>query len=108
MDKTAVNAKKIDWAAKLTSRKLWCAIAAAVVMVLTAVFGENLTPEMVDIIKTGIGALVAYIFGESAVDIARQLVEKVRAEMLAELEVNAPVIAEDPEKGTEVGTDGRS
>lgn len=108
MDKTAVNAKKIDWAAKLTSRKLWCAIAAAVVMVLTAVFGENLTPEMVDIIKTGIGALVAYIFGESAVDIARQLVAKVRAEMLAEMGVNAPVTVGDPEKGTEVGTDGRS
>lgn len=96
-NKTAVNAKKIDWAAKLTSRKLWCAIAAAVVMVLTAVFGENLTPEMVDIIKTGIGALVAYIFGESAVDIARQLVEKVRTEMLAELNVNAPVTVGEPE-----------
>lgn len=92
----------------MTSRKLWCAIAAAVVMVLTAVFGEDLTPEMVDIIKTGIGALVAYIFGESAVDIARQLVEKVRAEMLAEMDVNAPMTVGDPEKGTEVGTDGRS
>lgn len=96
MDKTAVNAKKIDWAAKLSSRKLWCAVAAAVVMVLSAVYGENLTPEAVDIIRTGIGALVAYIFGESAVDIARQLAEKVRAEMLADLQVNAPVTAEDP------------
>lgn len=96
-NKTAVNAGKIDWAAKLTSRKLWCAIAAGVVMVLTAVYGENLTPEMVDVIKTGVGVLAAYIFGESAVDIARQLVEKVRAQMLVDEETY--VLREDQADG---------
>lgn len=85
--------KKIDWMAKLGSRKLWCAIAAGVVMVFTALCGEDLTPEMVDIIKSGVGVLAAYIFGESAVDIARQMVEKIRAQMDAD--VFAPPTPED-------------
>ena len=85
MDKTAVTVKKVDWRAKLTSRKLWCAIASGVVMALTVLFGDGLTPEMVSIIRSGIGVLVAYIFGESAVDVARQLVEKIKAEIEADM-----------------------
>lgn len=68
-----MNKGKINWGEKLTSRKLWCAVAAAVAILVTAFFGDELTPETVDVIKTGVGALVAYIFGESFVDIARQL-----------------------------------
>lgn len=69
---------KIDWGQKLTSRKLWCAVLAAAVTVLVGIFGEGLTPEMAEIIRCGIGALIAYIFGESAVDIARQIAEKLK------------------------------
>lgn len=64
---------KIGWAQKLTSRKLWCAVAAAIAIFVTALCGEELAPETVEIVKAGVGALVAYIFGESFVDIARQL-----------------------------------
>lgn len=76
---------KTNWAAKLTSRKLWCAIAAGVVMALTVLFGDGLTPEMVGIIRSGIGVLIAYIFGESAVDVARQMVERIKAELEADM-----------------------
>lgn len=68
----------------MTSRKLWCAMAAGVVMALTVLFGDGLTPEMVSIIRSGVGVLVAYIFGESAVDVARQMVEKIKAEIEAD------------------------
>lgn len=68
----------------MTSRKLWCAMAAGIVMALTVLFGEGLTPEMVSIIRSGVGVLVAYIFGESAVDVARQMVERIKAEIEAE------------------------
>lgn len=85
MNKTAAAARKIDWKAKLTSRKLWCAIAAGVVMALTVLFGDGLTPEMVGIIRSGIGVLIAYIFGESAVDVARQMVERIKAELEADM-----------------------
>ena len=64
---------------KLGSRKLWAAIAAAVLCVVTALFGENLTPEVVDITRYAVMAAMVYIFGEGAVDVARQIVEAVRA-----------------------------
>lgn len=86
MEKNTANATpKTNWAAKLTSRKLWCAIAAGVVMALTVLFGDGLTPEMVGIIRSGIGVLIAYIFGESAVDVARQTVERIKAELEADM-----------------------
>lgn len=69
----------------MTSRKLWCAIAAGVVMALTVLFGDGLTPEMVSIIRSGVGVLVAYIFGESAVDVARQMVERIKEELEADM-----------------------
>lgn len=84
MDRNTVTAKTINWRAKLTSRKLWCAMAAGIVMALTVLFGDGLTPEMVSIIRSGVGVLVAYIFGESAVDVARQMVEKIKAEIEAD------------------------
>lgn len=84
MDNNAVTVSKINWRAKLTSRKLWCAMAAGIVMALTVLFGEGLTPEMVSIIRSGVGVLVAYIFGESAVDVARQMVERIKAEIEAD------------------------
>lgn len=68
----------------MTSRKLWCAMAAGIVMALSVLFGDGLTPEMVSIIRSGVGVLVAYIFGESAVDVARQMVEKIKAEIEAD------------------------
>lgn len=64
---------------KLGSRKLWAAIAAAAICVVSAVMGEELTPEYVEILHYAVTACVAYIFGESAVDILRQIVEAVRA-----------------------------
>ena len=54
-------------------------------MALTVLFGEGLTPEMVGIIRSGIGVLIAYIFGESAVDVARQMVERIKAELEADM-----------------------
>lgn len=59
---------------KLSSRKLWAAVAAAVLCVVTAMFGENLTPEVVDITRYAVMAAMVYIFGEGAVDVARQIV----------------------------------
>lgn len=84
MDNNAVTVSKVNWREKLTSRKLWCAMAAGIVMAMTVLFGDGLTPEMVSIIRSGVGVLVAYIFGESAVDVARQMVEKIKAEIEAD------------------------
>ncbi|MCL2814384.1 MAG: hypothetical protein FWD23_07275 [Oscillospiraceae bacterium] len=57
---------------KLSSRKFWCAVAAYITSLLTAFnFPEGEVARVVLIIS-GIGALVAYIFGESIVDAANK------------------------------------
>lgn len=63
----------VNWKQKLSSRKLWAAVLAAVFALLTALFGEELPAEMVEVLKTGIYGLIAYIFGEGVVDVARIL-----------------------------------
>ncbi len=74
---------------KLTSRKLWAAIFAAVVCVVAACFGEELTPEVVEVLKAAVSAGVAYIFGESAVDLFRQIAESLKAKNTTEDGENA-------------------
>ena len=64
---------------KLGSRKLWAAVAAAVICVVSAVMGDEITQEYVDLLHYAVTACIAYIFGESAVDVLRQIVEAVRA-----------------------------
>ncbi len=62
---------KVNWRQKLSSRKLWAAVLCAVFAVVTAIFGEELSPEVAEVLKTGIYGLIAYIFGEGVVDAAR-------------------------------------
>lgn len=64
---------------KLSSRKLWAAILAGVGAVLVALVGEDLAPEVVDALKAGISAAIAYIFGEGLVDSCRLIAEAIKA-----------------------------
>jgi hypothetical protein len=80
---------------KLTSRKLWVAIFAAALCVVTACIGEELTPEMVDMIKTAVSAAVAYIFGESAVDIFRQIAESMKKNNTETEDTTDTIVGED-------------
>ena len=59
----------IDWKTKLTSRKLWVAVAEFVGMFLLVVFGvaEETIEKVVALIMAGAGA-VGYIIAEGLVD----------------------------------------
>lgn len=60
--------KKIDWVRKLTSRKLWTAVASFVSLMIVAFGGtDNLAAQVVAIIMAG-GTVIAYIVGEGLVD----------------------------------------
>lgn len=61
---------KIDWRAKLTSRKLWTAMVGIIVG-LAAAFGlpENEIAQIAGIVTTA-ASVVAYINGEAKVDAA--------------------------------------
>lgn len=62
--------KKIDWVKKLTSRKLWTAVASFVSLMILAFGGtDNMASQVVAIIMAG-ATVIAYIVGEGLVDAA--------------------------------------
>ena len=62
---------KIDWKAKLSSRKLWVAVAGLVTgIVILATSNESTASEIGGLVMT-FGSIVAYIVGEGLVDSKR-------------------------------------
>ena len=60
--------KNINWVRKLTSRKLWTAVASFVSMMILATGGtENEAVQVTAIIMAG-GSVIAYIIGEGLAD----------------------------------------
>ena len=62
---------KIDWKAKLSSRKFWSAVVGFVVPLLLA-FGvsDSTATQIAALIMSG-GSIIAYILGEGLVDAGR-------------------------------------
>ena len=63
---------------KLSSRKLWAAVASGALCVIAVFCGEELTPEALDALKYAVIAGVTYIFGEGIVDVARQIADAMK------------------------------
>lgn len=62
--------KNINWVRKLTSRKLWTAVASFVSMMVVATGGtENTATQVTALIMAG-ASVVAYIIGEGLTDAA--------------------------------------
>ena len=59
---------KIDWKRKLTSRKLWVAVAGFVAGLIVAFGGESSTADTVSGCILSGAAVVAYIIGEGLID----------------------------------------
>lgn len=62
--------KKIDWVRKLTSRKLWTAVASFVSMMILATGGTDNTATQVTALIMAGASVVAYIIGEGLTDYA--------------------------------------
>lgn len=60
--------QKIDWKRKLTSRKLWAAIAGFVSMLIVAFGAEQETATQITGIIMAGATMIAYIIGEGLVD----------------------------------------
>ena len=86
---------------KLSSRKLWAAVASGVLCIVAAAFGDQLTPEIVDVLQYAVIAGVTYIFGEGIVDVARQVADAIKVESLKEAETNEEKIEGAVEGNTE-------
>ena len=66
--------KNIDWVRKLTSRKLWTAVASFVSMMIVATGGtENTATQITALIMAG-ASVVAYIIGEGLTDAANSAI----------------------------------
>ena len=62
--------KQINWVKKLTSRKLWTAVASFVSMMILATGGaENTATQVTALIMAG-ASVIAYILGEGLTDAA--------------------------------------
>lgn len=61
---------KIDWKKKLTSRKLWMAVAGLVTGVIVTCRGDATVAEEVGGCIMSAGAVIAYIIGEGLTDSA--------------------------------------
>ena len=61
---------KIDWKRKLSSRKLWAAVAALATNLIIAFGGSQETAVQVSAIVMATAAVIAYIVGEGLVDVA--------------------------------------
>ena len=67
--------KNVNWARKLTSRKLWTAAASFVSMMIVATGGtENTAAQVTALIMAG-ASVVAYIIGEGLTDSANAVIE---------------------------------
>lgn len=62
---------KIDWAAKLTSRKFWAAIVGVVTAGMAVANIDNVSQEQIIGLISSASVLIAYIIGEGLVDAAR-------------------------------------
>lgn len=70
---------KIDWKRKLTSRKLWAAIALFVSGVMTATGHGTQAETIAGLIMQG-AAVLAYIIGEGLTDAANVQIEGIQLE----------------------------
>lgn len=61
---------KIDWKKKLTSRKLWLAVAGLTVSVVTLVSGNAELAERISAIVLAAASVVGYLIAEGLVDSA--------------------------------------
>lgn len=62
--------KGINWTRKLTSRKLWTAVASFVSMMIVATGGAESTATQVTALIMAGASVVAYIIGEGLTDAA--------------------------------------
>lgn len=78
--------KNIDWVRKLTSRKLWTAVASFVSMMIVATGGaESTTTQVTALIMAG-ASVIAYIIGEGLTDASNAGVIEVDTEIEVEAE----------------------
>ncbi len=63
---------KFNWKQKLTSRKFWAGLVGTIAPILVLLKMPESDITTVTALITSCGALIAYIFAETSVDVARE------------------------------------
>jgi len=78
--------KNINWVRKLTSRKLWTAVASFVSMMIVATGGAESTATQVTALIMAGASVIAYIIGEGLTDASNAGVIEADTEVEVEAE----------------------
>lgn len=78
--------KNINWVRKLTSRKLWTAVASFASMMIVATGGAESTATQVTALIMAGASVIAYIIGEGLTDASNAGVIEVDTEVEVEAE----------------------
>lgn len=62
---------KIDWKAKLSSRKFWVSVTGLVAAIVMLFGGSDSDASKIAAAITALGSVVSYVIGESIVDAGR-------------------------------------
>ncbi len=89
---------KIDWAKKLTSRKLWLAVAGLVSGLILAFNGSAEVVETVSGCIMSAASVIAYIVGEGLADAANKSID---ATITKEQTTETTAVIEAPTEETE-------
>ena len=79
---------KIDWKRKLTSRKLWVAVAGMVMGLILAFGGSEAAAETVSACILSAASVIAYIIGEGLADAGHAAQSNGSAEQQPEINTN--------------------
>ena len=81
---------KIDWKRKLTSRKLWLAVASFVSMMVVACGGAESQATQVSALIMAGATVIAYIIGEGLTDVGNSTLDGIQ--------LDADLLDEDTEE----------
>lgn len=62
---------KINWAQKLSSRKLWVAVSGLVLGIIQLFLGQGELTTIISGLVLSLGSIIGYLVAETATDIAR-------------------------------------
>jgi lipopolysaccharide export LptBFGC system permease protein LptF len=93
---------KIDWKAKLTSRKFWAALASFVAMLVVAFGGDQSQATQITALIMAGATVVAYIVGEGLIDAASAgATTVINGNVSADTDASTDSAASTPQTGAE-------
>lgn len=93
---------KIDWVRKLTSRKLWVAVAGFISGIIVLIWHNSSAAEAIGALILSAASVVAYIIGEGLTDAAYNEANGTNTNIMENTNTNVDVMVNSDVDGNEV------